>query len=100
PIEVIHTPGHTPDSVCYRVAGAVLTGDTLMIGGSGRTDFPGGDAGKQYDAVTGRLFAFPDETIGWPGHDYKGNTSPTIGRERAQNPRFLGKSRAEYIDLM
>jgi glyoxylase-like metal-dependent hydrolase (beta-lactamase superfamily II) len=55
-IEVLHTPGHTPDSVCYRVAGAVLTGDTLMVGGSGRTDFPGADAGQQYDAVHGRLF--------------------------------------------
>ena len=60
---MIHTPGHTPDSVCYRVGGAVLTGDTLLIGGSGRTDFPGGDAGAQYDAVTARLFALPDDTV-------------------------------------
>lgn len=99
-ILVLHTPGHTPDSVCYRIEGAVLTGDTLLIGGSGRTDFPGGDAGKQYDAVTGRLFALPDETVVWPAHDYKGNRSSTIGDERRKNPRFAGKSREEHGALM
>jgi sulfur dioxygenase len=99
-LEVLHTPGHTPDSVSYRVAGAVLTGDTLMIGGSGRTDFPGADAGKQYDAVVDRLFELPDDTIVWPAHDYRGKTSTTIGQERRSNPRFVGRSRADYIALM
>jgi glyoxylase-like metal-dependent hydrolase (beta-lactamase superfamily II) len=99
-IEVMHTPGHTPDSICYRVAGAVFTGDTLMIGGSGRTDFPGGDAGAQYDAVTSRLFALPDETVLWPGHDYKGKRSSTIGEEKRSNPRFAGRSREAYVELM
>jgi glyoxylase-like metal-dependent hydrolase (beta-lactamase superfamily II)/rhodanese-related sulfurtransferase len=99
-IEVLHTPGHTPDSVCYRVAHAVLTGDTLLIGGSGRTDFPGADAGLQYDGVTTRLFTLPDETAVWPAHDYRGRTTSTIAEERRSNPRFLGKSRAEYIALM
>jgi len=99
-IEVFHTPGHTPDSVCYRIEGAVLTGDTLLIGGSGRTDFPGGDAGQQYDAVTKRLFALPDDTVVWPAHDYKGKTSSTIGEEKRANPRFLGRTRAEYVALM
>ena len=99
-IEVMHTPGHTPDSVCYRIEGAVLTGDTLMIGGSGRCDFPGGDAGAQFDAVTQRLFTLPDETVVWPGHDYKGHTCSTIGDEKRKNSRFLGKTRAEYVDLM
>jgi sulfur dioxygenase len=99
-ILVMHTPGHTPDSVCYRVPGAVLTGDTLMIGGSGRTDFPGGDAGAQWDAVTGRLFTLPDETVVYPAHDYKGNSSSTIGQEKRQNPRFFGKSRDEYVAQM
>ncbi len=117
-IMVKHTPGHTPDSVCYYIpsaapvlngsalggggvkVGAVLTGDTLLIGGSGRTDFPGSDAGKQYDAVTGKLFTLPDETVVLPGHDYKGRTSSTIGAEKASNPRFSGKSREEYIALM
>lgn len=99
-IEVLHTPGHTPDSVCFAVPFAVLTGDTLHIGGSGRCDFPGGDAGLQYDAVVGRLFALPDETIVLPGHDYKGKTRSSIGREKRENPRFAGKSRAQYVALM
>lgn len=99
-LEVWHTPGHTPDSCTLRTEHAVLTGDTMLIGGSGRTDFPGGDAGAQYDAVVGRLFALGDETIVWPGHDYKGQTSSTIGHERRTNPRFLDRTRAEYIALM
>ena len=100
PITVMHTPGHTPDSVCYTVAGAVLTGDTLLIGGSGRTDFPGGDAGAQFDAVTKRLFALPDETVVYPAHDYKGKTSSTIGAEKRTNPRFAGMTREGYVALM
>jgi glyoxylase-like metal-dependent hydrolase (beta-lactamase superfamily II)/rhodanese-related sulfurtransferase len=99
-IEVWHTPGHTPDSVCYRVPGAVLTGDTLLIGSSGRTDFPGGDAGRQFDAVTARLFALPDDTVVWPAHDYKGHTSSTIGEERRHNARFTGRTREAYVALM
>lgn len=99
-ISVVHTPGHTPDSVCYVMDGAVLTGDTLLIGGSGRTDFPGGDAGAQYDGVTGRLFALPGETVVWPGHDYRGQTRSTIAAERAGNPRFAGNTREQYIALM
>jgi glyoxylase-like metal-dependent hydrolase (beta-lactamase superfamily II)/rhodanese-related sulfurtransferase len=99
-IELLHTPGHTPDSLCLRIPGAVLTGDTLLIGGSGRTDFPGGDAGAQYDAVTGRLFAFPDDTVVWPGHDYKDRVSSTIGDEKRENSRFKGRSRDEYVELM
>src|SRR5579871_447213 len=100
PIEVIYTPGHTPDSVSYRVAGAVLTGDALLIGGSGRTDFPGGDAGQQYDAVVGRLFALPDETVVWPAHDYHGKRSTTIGEQKHSNPRFAGRTRTDYVALM
>lgn len=99
-ITVMHTPGHTPDSVCYYWQGVLLSGDTLLIGGSGRTDFPGGDAGAQYDAVVGRLFALPDETVVLPGHDYKGNTRSTIGDERRTNPRFLGRTREQYVALM
>jgi glyoxylase-like metal-dependent hydrolase (beta-lactamase superfamily II)/rhodanese-related sulfurtransferase len=117
-ILVLHTPGHTPDSVCYRVpagipvgktaaasdarakSGVVLTGDTLLIGGSGRTDFPGGDAGKQYDAVVRRLFALSDDTVVLPAHDYKGRTASTIGAEKRENIRFAGKSREAYITLM
>jgi glyoxylase-like metal-dependent hydrolase (beta-lactamase superfamily II)/rhodanese-related sulfurtransferase len=99
-IKVIASPGHTPDSMMLSFDGAVLTGDTMLIGGSGRTDFPGGDAGAQYDVVTTRLFALPDATIVYPGHDYKGRTTSTIGDEKASNPRFFGKTREEYIALM
>jgi rhodanese-related sulfurtransferase len=99
-IQVIHTPGHTPDSMCLRLPGAVLTGDTLLIGGSGRTDFPGGDAAAQYDAVTQRLFTLPEETVVWPAHDYKGRTSSTIGDEVRTNPRFLGCTRDQYVQVM
>jgi glyoxylase-like metal-dependent hydrolase (beta-lactamase superfamily II)/rhodanese-related sulfurtransferase len=99
-IQVLHTPGHTPDSVSFRFGGHVLTGDVLLIGGSGRTDFPGGDAGAQYDAVVNRIFELPPDTVVLPAHDYKGKTSSTVAIEKSENPRFLGKSRAEYIDLM
>ncbi|MEE9279444.1 MAG: MBL fold metallo-hydrolase [Myxococcota bacterium] len=99
-IEVLHTPGHTPDSMCLLLPGAVLTGDTLFIAGSGRTDFPGGDAGAQYDAVTQRLFKLADETVVWPGHDYKSRACSTIGQEKRTNRRFLDKTRAEYIEQM
>ncbi len=99
-IKVLHTPGHTPDSVCFVTGGAVFTGDTLLIGGSGRTDFPGGDSRAQFEAVTKRLFALPDDTVVWPAHDYKGKTCSTIGNEKTTNPRFAGKTCAEYIDLM
>ncbi|HMR08215.1 MAG TPA: MBL fold metallo-hydrolase [Polyangiaceae bacterium] len=99
-ISVWHTPGHTPDSVCYVFAGGVLTGDTLLIDGSGRTDFPGGDAAAQYDAVTGRLFSLAGDTVVYPAHDYKGNTQSTIARERSANARFSNRSREEYCQLM
>ncbi len=101
-IQVLYTPGHTPDSVSYYLpgAGAVLTGDAMLIGGSGRTDFPGGDAGAQFDAVTGKLFALPDDTVVYPAHDYKGATSSTIGREKRENARFAGRTRDEYVALM
>ena len=99
-VRVLHTPGHTPDGMSLLVAGHVLTGDTLFIGGSGRTDFAGGDAGAQYDAVTGKLFTLPDDTVVRPGHDYRGNTTSTIGREKQTNPRLTNRTRQDYIDLM
>lgn len=99
-LRVLHTPGHTPDGMSLVVEGNVLTGDTLFIGGSGRTDFAGGDAGAQFDAVTRKLFTLPDETIVRPGHDYRGNTTSTIGQEKRTNPRLANRTREEYIDLM
>ncbi len=99
-LQVLATPGHTPDSLSFYVPGLVLTGDALLIGGSGRTDFPGGDAGVGYDGVVGKLFTLPEDTVVWPAHDYRGHTSSTIGIEKTTNPRFAGKSRAEYVDIM
>ena len=97
---IVATPGHTPDSMCLAAAGHVFTGDTLLVGGTGRTDLPGGDAGAQYDSITGKLFALPDETIVLPAHDYRGHTQTTIGDEKRANPRLAGRSRAAYVELM
>jgi len=99
-LEVLATPGHTPDSMCIYTDGRVFTGDTLLIRGTGRADFAGGDAGAQYDSITQKLFALPDATIVLPAHDYRGNTESTIGEEKRLNPRLAGKTRAEYVELM
>lgn len=99
-IDVIHTPGHTAGSMCYVWRGNVFTGDTLLIGGCGRTDFQGGSAGALYDSITGRLFALPDATRLWPGHDYKGQSVSSIGWEKRHNARVAGRSRADFIALM
>jgi sulfur dioxygenase len=99
-IEVLGTPGHTDDGVCYRIGGHVFTGDTLLIRGCGRADFQNGDAGALYDSITTVLFALPDDTVVWPGHDYRGLTSSTIGEEKRHNPRVAGRSRDEFIAIM
>lgn len=99
-LRFIATPGHTPDSMCVHVDGHVFTGDTLLIRGTGRADFAGGDPGLQYDNIVNKLFALPDETVVLPAHDYRGNTRSTIGEEKRLNPRLAGKSRAEYVELM
>jgi glyoxylase-like metal-dependent hydrolase (beta-lactamase superfamily II) len=99
-ITVLHTPGHTPDSISLHAGDRVFTGDVLMIGGTGRADFAGGDSGQQYDSITGRLFGLPDETLVLPAHDYRGNTQSSIGHEKRSNPRVAGRSREEYIALM
>lgn len=99
-LDVFYTPGHTPDSMSLYTGDRVFTGDVLLIGGTGRADFAGGDAGQQYDAITRKLFTLPDETLVYPAHDYRGNTSSTIGQEKRQNPRIAGRSRDEYVALM
>lgn len=97
---VIHTPGHTSDSVCLHVRDRVFTGDTLLIGGTGRTDLPTGDPEALYDSLFGRLLALPDETLVFPAHDYKGRESSTIGAERASNNRLQKTERAEFVAQM
>ncbi|HEV2230127.1 MAG TPA: MBL fold metallo-hydrolase [Steroidobacteraceae bacterium] len=99
-LEVLYTPGHTDDSYSFRMADRVFTGDTLLIRGTGRTDFQNGDARAQYQSLFGRLLALPDETLVFPGHDYKGDTVSTIGEERRWNPRLQVKSVEEYVELM
>lgn len=99
-VNVLYTPGHTPDGISLHFANRVLTGDTILIRGTGRSDFAGGDPGAQYDAITGKLFALPDETKVYPAHDYRGNTSSTIGDEKRLNPRVAGRSREAYVELM
>jgi glyoxylase-like metal-dependent hydrolase (beta-lactamase superfamily II)/rhodanese-related sulfurtransferase len=99
-LRVFHTPGHTPDSLSLYMTDRVFTGDTLLIHGTGRSDFAGGDAGEQYDAITQKLFSLPDETLVFPAHDYRGHTHSTIGEEKRTNPRVAGRTREGYIELM
>jgi sulfur dioxygenase len=99
-VRVLYTPGHTPDSMSLHVDDRVFTGDVLLIQGTGRADFAGGDAGQQYDSITEKLFRLPDETLVFPAHDYRGNTSSTIGQEKRTNPRIAGRTRQQYVDLM
>jgi sulfur dioxygenase len=99
-LEVLYTPGHTDDSYCFRMDDRVFTGDTLLIRGTGRTDFQNGDARAQYQSIFGRLLKLPEETAVYPGHDYKGDTVSTIGEERRSNPRLQVKSVDEYVELM
>lgn len=99
-LRVFHTPGHTPDGMSLGVGNRVMTGDTLLIHGTGRCDFAGGDAGAQYDSIVHKLFTLPDETLVFPAHDYRGHTHSTIGEEKHTNPRVAGRTRDAYIHLM
>jgi sulfur dioxygenase len=99
-LNILHTPGHTPDSTCIRIDDRLFTGDTLLIGGTGRTDFPGGDPGAQYDAIINKLFTLPDSLLVFPTHDYRGNICSTIGNEKRSNARITGRTRDAYINLM
>ena len=99
-LDVIYTPGHTDDSYSFIMPDRVFTGDTLLIRGTGRTDFQNGDPRAQYESIFGRLLKLPETTLVYPAHDYKGDTCSTIGEEKAFNPRLQVKSVDEYIALM
>ncbi len=99
-LDVLYTPGHTDDSYSFVMGDRVFTGDTLLIRGTGRTDFQNGDARAQYESLFGKLLKLPDSTLVYPAHDYKGDTVSTIGEERAFNPRLQVKSVDEYVALM
>ena len=90
-VKTIHTPGHTKGCVSYYTCGMLFTGDTLFIGGTGRTDFQDGDPGTLYDSVTKKLFQYPEDTKVFPAHDYSGAMLSTIGEEKKWNPN-VGKS--------
>src|SRR5438046_6412545 len=99
-MDVMYTPGHTDDSYSFMMQDRVFTGDTLMIRGTGRTDFQNGDPRAQYESLFGRLLKLPESTLVYPAHDYKGDTVSTIGEEKAFNPRLQVKSVEQYVDLM
>lgn len=103
-LRAIYTPGHTDESFSFVLSPdapkAVFTGDVLLIRGSGRTDFQGGDARRSWDSIVNRLFSLPDDTVVFPGHDYKGWTSSSIGEEKAFNPRIAGKTENQYVQIM
>lgn len=99
-IRVLHTPGHTPDSVCFLVGGALLTGDTLFIGECGRTDLPGGDPGAMYESLLIKIRSLPDDLMVYPGHDYGAVPSATLGEEKRGNYTLQPRSREEFIRFM
>ena len=99
-LDVLYTPGHTDDSYSFLLDDRVFTGDTLLIRGTGRTDFQNGDSRQQYESIFGRLLKLPNETLVYPAHDYKGDSVSTVGEEKAFNPRLQVKSVDDYVALM
>ncbi len=99
-LDVLYTPGHTDDSYSFLLGDRVFTGDTLLIRGTGRTDFQNGSAFDQYESLFAKLLKLPDETLVFPAHDYKGDTVSTIGEEKAFNPRLQVASAGEYAEIM
>ena len=99
-IKVIYTPGHTKDSYSFLMDDYLFSGDTLLINGTGRTDFQGGNSKDSYNSIFNRLLKLPEETLLYPAHDYNGQTVSTIGKEKKFNPRLQVNSVNEYIDIM
>jgi len=99
PIELVHTPGHTPGSQCFVVDGRLVSGDTLFLDGCGRTDLPGGDPEALYESLTTRLARFPDDTVLYPGHRYSVESSATLGATRQRNAVFRVAGRDRWLAL-
>ncbi|MBN8231265.1 MBL fold metallo-hydrolase [Corallococcus macrosporus] len=99
-VEVLETPGHTDDSVSYRIGKRVFTGDALLVRSAGRTDFQNGDAGHLFDSITGVLFKLPDDTEVYPAHDYNGHTQSSIAEEKRYNTRAAHREREAFVQLM
>ena len=99
-IKALYTPGHTSDSYSFLMNNYLFSGDTLLINGTGRTDFQNGSSKDAYNSIFNKLLKLPDETLLYPAHDYKGEKVSTIGKEKKQNPRLQVGSVDEYIDIM
>ena len=99
-IRAMYTPGHTSDSYSFLMNNYLFSGDTLLINGTGRTDFQNGNSKDAYNSIFNKLLKLPDETLLYPAHDYKGEKVSTIGKEKKQNPRLQVNSVDEYVDMM
>ena len=99
-LKAIYTPGHTDCSYCYVMNDRVFTGDTLLINGTGRTDFQNGSSDDAYDSLFNKLLKLPENTIVYPAHDYNGKKSSTIQNEKNKNPRLQVSSKEEYAEIM
>ena len=99
-LQALYTPGHTDDSYCFTMKDRIFTGDTLLINGTGRTDFQNGNSKDAYNSLFKRLLVLPEETLVYPAHDYKGNKHSSIGNEKKNNPRLQVNSAEEYAEIM
>tara|TARA_A100001015_G_C14970783_1_gene705016 strand:+ start:931 stop:1611 length:681 start_codon:yes stop_codon:yes gene_type:complete len=99
-IRAMYTPGHTSDSYSFLMDNYLFSGDTLLINGTGRTDFQNGNAKDAYNSIFNKLLKLPEETLLYPAHDYKGEKVSTIGKEKKQNPRLQVNSVNEYVEIM
>ena len=99
-IRAMYTPGHTSDSFSFLMNNYLFSGDTLLINGTGRTDFQNGNAKDAYNSIFNKLLKLPEETLLYPAHDYKGEKVSTIGKEKKQNPRLQVNSVDEYVEIM
>ena len=99
-LKTIYTPGHTDCSYSFLMGDRVFTGDTLLINGTGRTDFQNGSAHDAYNSLFGKLLKLPEETLVYPAHDYNGKKHSTIGNEKNNNPRLQVSSKEEYAEIM
>ena len=99
-IKAMYTPGHTSDSYSFLMNNYLFSGDTLLINGTGRTDFQNGSSKDAYNSIFNRLLKLPEDTILYPGHDYNGKVSSTIGNEKKFNPRLQVRNVDEYVELM
>tara|TARA_B100001057_G_scaffold309783_1_gene309829 strand:- start:6 stop:686 length:681 start_codon:yes stop_codon:yes gene_type:complete len=99
-IKAMYTPGHTSDSYCFLMDNYLFSGDTLLINGTGRTDFQNGNSKDAYNSIFNKLLKLPEETLLYPAHDYKGEKVSTIGKEKKYNPRLQVDSVDQYIEIM